>query len=113
MQEVEAMCSRVIIINEGEIVADDKTAHLHQMREGQEFVVVEFAEAVNPVQFRNLDGVKNSVAISATECKIEAIGKVDIRPKIFQYAKEHNLTILSMNKVEQGLEDVFRKLTKK
>jgi ABC-2 type transport system ATP-binding protein len=103
----------VIIINEGEIVADDKTAHLHQMREGQEFVVVEFAEVVNPVQFRNLDGVKNSVAISATECKIEAIGKVDIRPKIFQYAKEHNLTILSMNKVEQGLEDVFRKLTKK
>lgn len=113
MQEVEAMCGRVIILNEGLIVADDKTAHLHQMRIGQEFVLVEFAEVVNVATLKNINGVKNAVAINANECKIEALGNEDIRPKIFQYAKEHNLTILSMNKVEQGLEDVFRKLTKK
>src|SRR5574344_317318 len=48
MQEVEAMCSRAIIINEGEIVADNRTSELHNLKIGQEFVLVEFIEPVEP-----------------------------------------------------------------
>lgn len=113
MQEVEAMCSRVIIINEGKIVADDQTAQLHQLQIGQDFVLVEFVEEVPVNELKSISGVKSVVKISNTEFKIEAAGKVDIRPAISQFVKKMNYTLLSMNKLEHGLEEVFRNLTKK
>lgn len=113
MQEVEAMCSRVIIINEGQIVADDQTAKLHQLKFGQEFVILELLEEVPVNQLKSIPGVKSVVAISPKEFKLEAASTQDIRPAISQFVKQQNLTLLSMNKLEHGLEEVFRKLTKK
>lgn len=113
MQEVEAMCSSVIIINQGVIVANDKTSNMHQTKMGQDFVMVEFAEAVNATLLKGIHGVKNVTAMGGNEYKLEVEGKVDIRPVVFQFAVKNNFTVLSMNRVEHGLEDVFRKLTKK
>ncbi len=113
MQEVEAMCSRVIIINEGQIVADDQTAQLHQLKFGQEFVVLELLEEIPVNQLKSIPGVKSVTAISPKEFKLEAANSQDIRPAISQFVKQQNLTLLSMNKLEHGLEEVFRKLTKK
>ncbi len=113
MQEVEAMCSRVIIINEGKIVADDQTAQMHQLQIGQDFVIVEFVEEVPMSELKSISGVKSVVKISNTEFKIEAAGKEDIRPTISRFVKKMNYTLLSMNKLEHGLEEVFRNLTKK
>lgn len=113
MQEVEAMCSRAIIINEGEIVADNQTAELHNIRIGQDFVMVEFVESVELAKLRNIPGVKSVTLVAANQYKIEAQGNQDIRPAISQFVRQQNITLLSMNKVEHGLEEVFRKLTKK
>ncbi len=113
MQEVEAMCSRAIIINEGEIVADNRTSELHNLKIGQEFVLVEFIEPVEPARLRAIPGVKNVTVVDANQFKIEAQGGQDIRPAISQFVKQQNITLLSMNRVEHGLEEIFRKLTKK
>lgn len=113
MQEVEAMCTTAIIINEGVIVANDKTANLHQVRLGKDFVLVEFVETVNTSQLKNIEGVKNATSLGGNIYKLEVGGKEDIRPFIFQFAVKNNYTVLSMNKEEHGLEDVFRNLTKK
>ncbi len=113
MQEVEAMCSRVIIIDEGRIVADDRTTQLHQMQIGQEFVLVEFLEEVALQELKSIAGVKSVVKIGNSEFKIESSSKQDIRLAISQYVKNKNYTLLSMTKLEHGLEEVFRNLTKK
>ena len=111
LQEVEAMCDRVIIINKGELVADDKLSNLLKSGEEQMNVKVEFKEVV-PVEwlenFENIFSVKN---IQQSIFNIQCSNAELVKKQILQLSIEKNLNIVSLQSEEQSLEDIFRNLT--
>jgi ABC-2 type transport system ATP-binding protein len=112
MQEVEAMCDKVIIINKGKIVADDKVDSLSQYRVGNAAIVVEFDKAPNLNDLRKLNGVTKVEELGSNKFRISSKGNADVRSELFKYAVDKNLTVLTLNKEEASIEDVFRQLTK-
>jgi ABC-2 type transport system ATP-binding protein len=113
MQEVEAMCERVIIINQGEIVADDNTNALKSNIQKTIVVVVEFKEDVNKNLLNNLSGV-SKVEQNGKIFKIYSNdNKIDLRQQVFQFSVDHGFTILSLQQEEKDLESIFKTLTKK
>lgn len=111
MQEVEAMCDRVIIINKGEIVANDQTQTLQQNTTKQ-LITVEFDKEVSLQAIKSITGVEDAVLVDKT-WKIVASIESDVRKELFNYAVKNNIGVLTLNKEEQKLEDVFKALTKK
>jgi len=111
MQEVEAVCDRAIIINKGEIVADDSTSKLITATANVEIIKVEFSTPVDEIQLKSINGVLEVSKIDENIWDIKSVSDKDIRPFIFQFAVRNNYTVLSMSKVEQSLEDIFRQLT--
>lgn len=109
MQEVEAMCDRVIIINKGEIVADKK---LKELREGQEqIVVVEFDYRVEDAFLLNLPKVKQVVNTHDFIYEITFSTIEDMRSHVFDFAHDNQLKILQLNQKNMSLENLFRELT--
>lgn len=112
MQEVEAICNRVAIINKGKIVADGV---ISDIKEGQIFrnqtVVAEFDKQVKPKQLLEVEGIKNVIP-EGRSWEIESDGKGDIRPAIFRFAVENNLTIITLAEKQQNLESIFHQLTR-
>ncbi len=114
MQEVEAICNRVLIINEGKIIADSPTAAMKSnfLFTGQR-VFVEFMEDVNIEKIRAELQPKNIEPINNRSIIVTGNSDQDIRPKLFNYAVEQKLTLLSLKEEQAGLEHIFQKLTKK
>lgn len=113
MQEVEAMCDRIIIINRGRIVANDEAEKVKQGKEVQNIVVVEFDGKIHHKQLSKIPGVREVENISGNTWRLKASGKKDIRGDVFQFAVENRLQVLGLQKEEQSLEDAFKKLTGK
>jgi ABC-2 type transport system ATP-binding protein len=113
MQEVEAICSRIIIINNGEIVADGKTSEINTSFENKQTIVVEFNAEISSQLLQSIPGVSNTVKVEKNTWLVETGADTDIREKIFSMAVSNKLVVLSMQKKENKLEDVFRELTKK
>lgn len=107
MQEVKALCNRVIIINAGSIVADDTVENLT----GSQHVLR--VELQTPVSLEALSAFGTVTAISESIYEIAHSSKEDLRPKVFELAKQNDWVILSMQQNEKDLEQVFRNLTKK
>ena len=111
MQEVEAMCDRVIIINKGEIVAD-KT--LKELRGGQEqVVIVEFDYRVEDAFLLKLPKVKRVINTHDFVYEITFSTSEDMRSHVFDFAHDNQLKILQLNQKNESLESLFRELTKK
>ncbi len=110
MQEVEAVCSRAIIINLGKIVADGTTAVLSEAQ-SHDMVTVEFETGTSEKLLLSIPGVAKATKINEFSWKIEAKPGEDIRPRINKFAVENNLTLLSLHREEHNLEQVFRELT--
>ncbi len=109
MQEVEAMCDRVIIINKGEIVADKK---LQALREGKDqIVVVEFDYRVEDAFLKNLPKVKSVVNTHDFVYEITFNSTEDMRSHVFDFAHDNQLKILQLNQKNASLESLFRELT--
>jgi len=113
MQEVEAMCDRVVIIDKGKIVADDTTSKLSKMTGSGIVFKVEFREKLNEKQLLNLSFVNKVTKTPDGSWLIESVNNKDIRQDIFQFAVDRKLNVLSLSQQEQNMEEVFRKLTKK
>jgi ABC-2 type transport system ATP-binding protein len=112
MQEVEAICNRVIIIDKGVIVADEEKSNIYsKISQPQQIVQVEFDKEVEESSLTAIANVRNVKKIRNYIWLIEGTSEEDIRPLIFNFAVKNNLTVLSMNKQESNLEDVFRQLT--
>lgn len=112
MQEVEAICSRVMIINKGEIVADDSTAALSsQMSLGTSVVVMELDGEAEQSAIASVEGVIKVVKLDAHRWQIEADGAVAIRKNLAAWAQANGHLILAMQLTEQKLEDIFKRLT--
>jgi ABC-2 type transport system ATP-binding protein len=112
MQEVEAICDRVIIIDQGKIVADDSTANLSGLSASNLQFRVEFKEDIPEKELMEIGHVLRVEKISEKSWLIEASGNKDIREDIFKFAVAHNYNVLSLSRQELKIEDVFRRLTK-
>jgi ABC-2 type transport system ATP-binding protein len=110
MQEVEAVCDRVIIINKGEIVANEQTQSL-QKNTTKQIITVEFDKEVMVSQIKKIDGVEDAILIEGKTWKVISDIDNDVRKAIFNYAVTNDISILTINKEEQKLEDVFKQLT--
>lgn len=111
MQEVEAICDRVIIINKGNIVLDDSLSNLQRKAPDKHNVVVEFKEVVPVELFKALDGITGIKNIQPTVFNIQCSNPESIRKQILQLSIDHNLNIISLQSERQSLESVFKSLT--
>ncbi|HLO59454.1 MAG TPA: ATP-binding cassette domain-containing protein [Bacteroidales bacterium] len=113
MQEVEAICRRVIILNKGQVVANDLTGNLGvHISEQNHTIIVEFGSQNLKVDLiEKIQGVKNIKKLKDNTWLIESSSDADIRGDLFKYAVENELIILSMHRQDKRLEDVFRDLT--
>ena len=113
MQEVEAICDRVIIIHKGSIVADDYTKNLSGLVSKHDIITVEFNKNISAGELQSIEGIISVQNTGGNKWKITADPGKDIRQDIFQFAVDSNLSVLSLNKELQSLEEVFQSLTKK
>lgn len=113
MQEVEAICNRVIIINNGKIVANDNALNLARNVTYKQVVLVEFDKSTSNAQLMQLNGVGEVQNVKPNVYRLFSTSDTDLRATLFNYAVANNLTILSQQLDEQSLEQVFQKLTKK
>ena len=112
MQEVEALCKRVIIIDKGKIVADDATAQLTSMSGKSVVLNVEFNKPVKSALLKSIKGVLNVIEVGETS--VELISEsLDVREQIFHFAVKNDLAVLSMQQSGTGIEKVFQQLTHK
>lgn len=111
MQEVEAICNRVIIINKGQIVADERTTVL-QKHSARNRYSVEFDRPVEARQLLALTGVATAENESGNAWNITSGGEEDIRAELFRFAVDNNLAVISLQKEERSLEDIFQSLTR-
>jgi ABC-2 type transport system ATP-binding protein len=113
MQEVEAVCNRVIIINKGKIVANDQTSNIQKNSGNQQIIRVEFDQQTSKEALRSITGVTEVIpAEAANSWKLLSISEEDMRPAVFRFAVASGLAVLSLQKEDQKLEDVFKNLTK-
>lgn len=110
LQEVEAICDRVIIINKGKIVADDKLSNL-QKSSAVNIVRVRFQEALEPEWLRRLNDAISVNKIDTYTWTIETENPDAVRKGLVQLSLDHNLNIVSLQSESKSLEEVFRHLT--
>ncbi|MCF8222823.1 MAG: gliding motility-associated ABC transporter ATP-binding subunit GldA [Bacteroidales bacterium] len=112
MQEVEAVCDRIIIIDKGSIRADeDKESIFSRATKETATVLVEFDIRVDELMLQNVEGIIGIRHLDGNTLLLETPAYEDIRPKIFRFAVDNGFTVLSMQIKEQSLEEVFRDLT--
>ena len=109
MQEVEAICDRVIIINEGKIVADKEINELNENSE--QIIIVEFDYRVEEAFLKKLPKAKKVVNTHNFIYEITFDTQIDMRPKVFDFAHDNELKILQLNKKNPSLESLFLELT--
>jgi ABC-2 type transport system ATP-binding protein len=111
MQEVEAMCDRVIVINKGKIVADKKLTELRESKE--QTVIVEFDYRVENAFLLKLPKVKSVINTHDFVYEITFATAEDMRSYVFDFAHDNKLKILQLNQKNASLESLFRELTSK
>jgi ABC-2 type transport system ATP-binding protein len=113
MQEVKAICNRIIIIKSGVIVANDSTDNIQQgLDTNAQVILVEFSAEPNTRDLLSIPGVVNAKKIKDLHWVIEATTDKDIRQDVFNFAVEKGYSILSMQRKEKSLEEVFQEFTK-
>ncbi|HTM92198.1 MAG TPA: gliding motility-associated ABC transporter ATP-binding subunit GldA [Flavisolibacter sp.] len=110
LQEVEAICDRVIIINKGKIVADDKLSNL-QRQSSSSVVRVQFKEALEQEWLKRLAAVKSVNKIDTYTWSLETNDPDIVRTELKKLERENDLDIVSLHSESQSLEDIFRSLT--
>ena len=110
MQEVEAICDKTIIVNHGKIVANENTQDLRSQQDKHIVLTVEFDKDVNVKDLQKIEGVIQ-VKSSTNNVWLFEIKDDAVRNNIFQFAMQKETVVLSIQKEEQSLESVFKKLT--
>jgi ABC-2 type transport system ATP-binding protein len=113
MQEVEALCDRVIIINKGKIVADDETQHLKtRLKGGKAVIKVELKGETSEAKLKTIPGVTQAKRVSDNSWQLLADNPDEIKELLFRFAVDNNLVILGLSQETQRLEEVFQQLTR-
>lgn len=112
MQEAEAVCDRIIIIDKGVIVADEEKSNIYsKINSGKQTIKVGFDRKINDTELLSIPNVRTARLTDKDLWLLEAETEEDIRPALFSFAVKNNLTVLSLQKEENNLEEVFRHLT--
>jgi ABC-2 type transport system ATP-binding protein len=110
LQEVEAICDRVVIINKGRLVADDSLQNLRQ-QSSMSSVRVRFKEALEAEWLKRLQGAIAVHKVDSHTWMIETAAPDTVRRELKKLEAENNLDIVSLQSESQSLEEVFRSLT--
>ncbi|MGV3539387.1 MAG: gliding motility-associated ABC transporter ATP-binding subunit GldA [Rufibacter sp.] len=112
MQEVSALCDRVLIINQGKLVADSPVAELKNMGRKETRILAEFEAEVNPEPILSLPGVQRVEPAGVHKYRIIASAGADLRSSIFRLASDHGWPLVGLQQEENSLEKLFQDLTK-
>jgi ABC-2 type transport system ATP-binding protein len=111
MQEVQAICDRVVVINKGKIVANDSIQTLLQGGASHTLISVEFDKPVEWNALQQIAGVRHVSTLGASHYQIEAQSGADVRAALFKFATDKNVSLIGLKVEEQTLEAVFKQLT--
>jgi ABC-2 type transport system ATP-binding protein len=112
MQEVEALCDRIMIINHGKIVATDTPSNIKTLANSYiRRIFVELAESINPDKWLDIQGIIDIRPLSPKTWLLSG-GETDLRADIFRFAVANGFTILTLNIQESTLENVFLEITR-
>ncbi len=112
MQEVEAICDRVMIINKGELVANKSAKELTSITTEKIIITVEFEGSIDKNKLSKMEGVTKITEVDENTFKIESDASIDLRNDLFNFAVKQGASVLTLQKEHQKLEDVFKQLTK-
>ncbi len=107
MQEVEALCDQVLIIDQGKMVIHDKLAQIQPKNS----LVVEFKQPISIAMLENIEGIQRVRALSAHRYVLDPNQGQDIRETIFLFAQKNELTLLGLEQKKRSLEAIFQQLT--
>ncbi len=113
LQEVEAICDRVIIIDHGKLVADDTLSNLQTKNKNKHLIAVQFKEAVSKTFLEKMNYADQVEELSGGNFKIATSNPEAIRKQILEIALQNNLNVVSLQSENQSLEEIFRSLTQK
>ncbi|MBK6273396.1 MAG: gliding motility-associated ABC transporter ATP-binding subunit GldA [Saprospirales bacterium] len=111
MQEVEAVCDNVVIINKGKIVANDKTSNLQTRLAGEVLIEVEFENMVSETELNKIENIHAVEKISETNFILHGKESTQLRKNIFAFAVSKNNALLTLKQETKSLEDIFQQLT--
>lgn len=111
LQEVQAICDRVIIINKGKIVADDMLSNLQKDNSDKHIILIEFSGKATIKMLNNLKDVEAVEQLSTFNFKLSTANPESVRKQLLQLSVDNNLNILSLLSQNNSLEEVFRNLT--
>ncbi len=112
MQEVQAVCDRVLIINNGQLVANDRIGTLQNRMNGASNIIIELAQNISKEQLSKIPKVASVEPLGNNRWKLTTTDNQDIRADIFKFAVQQKLTLLELKKETYSVEDVFQELTK-
>ncbi|MFN8261683.1 MAG: gliding motility-associated ABC transporter ATP-binding subunit GldA [Chitinophagales bacterium] len=113
MQEVQAVCDRVIIINKGKLVADDKPGNLQHLLSNEILIEVEFANSIQPGDLQQIANVHLIDTLSTNHFVLHGKDSLQLRKDIFAFAVSSNNPLLTLKQENKSLEDIFQQLTNK
>lgn len=108
MQEVQALCDRVLIIKNGKIVADDTTEQIQKRKKDVFEIRVVFKDPVEPSALKSLKGVKS---VDEEKEGFIIVAERDIREDLFKFATEKGLTLLTLDQKQVSMEEIFQDIT--
>ncbi len=111
MQEVEAVCNRVMIIHRGRIIADAPTSEVRMLNKASRVIRAEFDKELSVEKLKGIDGVMDVVKESGAVYRIFTGSAGDKRADIFRFAVDNGLVLLSLEQQNQSLEEIFREMT--
>lgn len=111
LQEVEAICDRVIILHQGKVVADNRIRQLQQEENSGQVLEVQLREEVAEQEWRELPGVQQLIAMGGGRYRISTQDAEQLSRSLMQWTVQKGYTLLSFQREESSLEDVFRQLT--
>ncbi len=112
MQEVQALCDRVVVINNGKVVANDKIENLRPADQSKVIIKVEFSENVKVAALEAIEGVTEVEQKSESSFILSCVTDRDIRPAIFKFATEEGVSLVGLSQEEVTMENIFQDLTK-
>lgn len=112
MQEVQALCDRVLIINQGKLVADDPIDQLELRISGMRIINVAFKEHIDQSRLKALPGIRKIKTTGPNAFQIHTSSEIDLREVLFRFAVDNNITLLELTTLKHSIEDIFQQVTK-